>query len=117
MNIMIIIMLILLIISLIIMSLNIFISKKSFKDQEKSSPFECGFDPISSSHLPFSIQFFLISLIFLIFDIELTLLIPLVILSALKFNLSMIICSIIFFFLLILGIYLEYSENSINWNL
>nr|YP_010872894.1 NADH dehydrogenase subunit 3 [Pheidole megacephala]WGV34093.1 NADH dehydrogenase subunit 3 [Pheidole megacephala] len=104
-------------ISLMMMFLNLFISKKSYKDQEKASPFECGFDPISPPHLPFSIQFFLISLIFLIFDIELTLLIPLIILTSLKFNLVMIICSIIFFFLLIIGLYLEYTENSIDWNI
>lgn len=105
------------IISTFLIFLNIFISKKSSIDQEKISPFECGFDPISSNHLPFRIQFFLISLIFLIFDIEITLLIPLVILLSIKFNVAIIICRTIFFFLLILGLYLEYNENSIDWNL
>nr|YP_010872881.1 NADH dehydrogenase subunit 3 [Pheidole yeensis]WGV34080.1 NADH dehydrogenase subunit 3 [Pheidole yeensis] len=104
-------------ISIFLLLLNIYISKKSFNCQEKSSPFECGFDPMSPNHLPFSIQFFLISLIFLIFDIEITLLIPLVILLSMKFNMFMITCSIFFFLLLILGLYMEYTENSIDWNL
>nr|YP_010872959.1 NADH dehydrogenase subunit 3 [Pheidole flavigaster]WGV34158.1 NADH dehydrogenase subunit 3 [Pheidole flavigaster] len=117
MNFIMLILIVLMAISSLMLLLNIFISKKSFKDQEKSSPFECGFDPISLNHLPFSIQFFLISLIFLVFDIELTILIPLTILSSLKFNLAMIICSAMFFLLLILGLYLEYNENSIDWNL
>jgi len=39
------------------------------------STFECGFDPISNNHTPFSVYFFIISLIFLIFDTEITLLI------------------------------------------
>nr|YP_010872946.1 NADH dehydrogenase subunit 3 [Pheidole flaveria]WGV34145.1 NADH dehydrogenase subunit 3 [Pheidole flaveria] len=117
MNSMILTLMMLLIISLFLLVINILISKKSFKDQEKSSPFECGFDPISPNHLPFSIQFFLISLIFLIFDIELTLLLPLIILTSLKFNLSTVIYSIIFFFLLTIGLYLEYTENSMDWNL
>lgn len=108
---------ILIIISFFLIILNIFISKKSLIDQEKISPFECGFDPISTNHLPFRVQFFLIRLIFLIFDIEITLLIPLVILLSIKFNLSIIICRIIFFLLLILGLYLEYNEKSIDWNL
>nr|YP_010872868.1 NADH dehydrogenase subunit 3 [Pheidole smythiesii]WGV34067.1 NADH dehydrogenase subunit 3 [Pheidole smythiesii] len=108
---------IILTISSFLLILNVLISKKSSKDQEKASPFECGFDPIAPSHLPFSIQFFLISLIFLIFDIEIALLIPLAIILSMKFNLSMIICSITFFFLLIAGLYLEYNENSIDWNL
>nr|YP_010872829.1 NADH dehydrogenase subunit 3 [Pheidole nodus]WGV34028.1 NADH dehydrogenase subunit 3 [Pheidole nodus] len=106
-----------LIISFLMMSMNILIAKKSYMDQEKASPFECGFDPLAPNHLPFSIQFFLISLIFLIFDIEITLLIPLVILMSLNFNLPLIICSITFFSLLILSLYLEYTENSIDWSL
>nr|YP_009945166.1 NADH dehydrogenase subunit 3 [Monomorium pharaonis]QOE17535.1 NADH dehydrogenase subunit 3 [Monomorium pharaonis] len=103
-------------ISLLLLMLNFIISKKSFQDREKTSPFECGFDPISSNHIPFSIQFFLISLIFLIFDIEITILIPFIYL--LKFpNLSFIYMSSIILILLILGLYIEYSEKSLDWKM
>ena len=47
-------------------------------DLEKSRPFECGFTPKFSSRLPFSIRFFLITIIFLVFDVELILIFPLV---------------------------------------
>ncbi|EFN76753.1 hypothetical protein EAI_04502, partial [Harpegnathos saltator] len=50
--------------------------KKIFKNREKNSSYECGFESISFSRFPFRIQFFLISLIFLIFDTEISLLIP-----------------------------------------
>nr|ACA62582.1 NADH dehydrogenase subunit 3 [Scaptomyza undulata] len=44
---------IIMMISFIIMMLASILSKKTLVDREKSSPFECGFDPKSSSRLPF----------------------------------------------------------------
>nr|YP_004021382.1 NADH dehydrogenase subunit 3 [Solenopsis richteri]ADP01802.1 NADH dehydrogenase subunit 3 [Solenopsis richteri]ADP01815.1 NADH dehydrogenase subunit 3 [Solenopsis invicta] len=110
------ILIILLSISSILIMLNFLISKKSFQDREKISPFECGFDPISKNRLPFSIQFFLISLIFLIFDIEITLLIPLIFLFKF-FNIPMILSTFFILIMLLLGLYFEYSEKSIDWKI
>nr|AEV76941.1 NADH dehydrogenase subunit 3 [Camponotus vafer] len=103
-----------LLIALFILMLNIFISIKLLKNREKMSPFECGFDPVSKSRMPFSIQFFLISLIFLIFDIEITLLMPLVFLIQV-FNKMYIFISFMFLLILIFGLLIEYLEKSIDW--
>jgi len=107
-------MLIFLLIRFIILILNLFISIKSLKNREKISPFECGFDPLIRSRIPFRIQFFIIRLIFLIFDIEITLLIPLIYMFF-SFNKIILFSSLLFLIILIYGLIIEYLEQSIDW--
>nr|YP_009158972.1 NADH dehydrogenase subunit 3 [Prosopocoilus gracilis]AFQ62186.1 NADH dehydrogenase subunit 3 [Cheironitis sp. MJTNT-2012]AKN01391.1 NADH dehydrogenase subunit 3 [Prosopocoilus gracilis] len=102
-------------ISLVMISVSSILSKKSFIDREKSSPFECGFDPKSSPRLPFSLQFFLIAMIFLIFDVEIALLIPLI--SILNVSKMFWFWSIASFFIciLLLGLYHEWNQGALEW--
>nr|ALO77258.1 NADH deshydrogenase subunit 3 [Mikadonius gracilis] len=99
---------------LMIMIINL-ISKKTFMDREKSSPFECGFDPKSSSRLPFSLHFFLIALIFLIFDVEITILFPLII--SLKLSNMIMYFSMLMYFIsiLLIGVFHEWNQGALDW--
>ena len=45
-------------------------------DSEKVSVYECGFDPLGSSRTPFSVKFFLVGILFLVFDLEVSYLFP-----------------------------------------
>nr|ALO76722.1 NADH deshydrogenase subunit 3 [Glischrochilus hortensis] len=91
------------------------ISKKTFMDREKSSPFECGFDPKSSARLPFSLQFFLIAIIFLIFDVEITLLLPMILTINLSNLMNFSLTFIFFMIILLVGIYHEWKQGALNW--
>nr|YP_010700043.1 NADH dehydrogenase subunit 3 [Parasa lepida]WCH63176.1 NADH dehydrogenase subunit 3 [Parasa lepida] len=106
---------IILILSNILMLLSILISKKSFNDREKCSPFECGFDPKSMARIPFSMHFFLITVIFLIFDVEIALIFPMIPLFKKVNFLTWSLISIFFFLILLLGLYHEWNQNMLNW--
>ncbi|MCL4148262.1 UNVERIFIED_CONTAM: hypothetical protein GTU68_022293 [Idotea baltica] len=71
---------------------------KNFLDFEKLRPFECGFIPQAKFRSPFSMHFFLIAIIFLIFDVELVLLFP----YLLNFNLFQISIEVFLIVILIL---------------
>nr|YP_009434330.1 NADH dehydrogenase subunit 3 [Laticauda colubrina]ASZ83528.1 NADH dehydrogenase subunit 3 [Laticauda colubrina] len=45
-------------------------------DINKLSPYECGFDPVGDARTPISIQFFLVAILFILFDLEIVLLLP-----------------------------------------
>nr|YP_010360289.1 NADH dehydrogenase subunit 3 [Spirama retorta]UNQ84431.1 NADH dehydrogenase subunit 3 [Spirama retorta] len=107
--------LLIMIISNIMMFLSIILSKKSFSDREKSSPFECGFDPKSSARIPFSLHFFLITVIFLIFDVEIALIFPIIPLFKMVNFILWTKISFFFLMILIIGLYHEWNQNMLNW--
>lgn len=75
--------------------------------REMVTPFECGFDPKGSSRLPFSLHFFLVSLIFLVFDVEITLLLPAPVLQGVEGLRRMSVILVGFIFILLGGLYFE----------
>nr|YP_010835904.1 NADH dehydrogenase subunit 3 [Apphia rufipenna]WGC89423.1 NADH dehydrogenase subunit 3 [Apphia rufipenna] len=93
----------------------VILSKKSVIDLQKSSPFECGFNTMSYSRLPFSIHFFLIAVLFLIFDIEIIIIIPMIMLMKSTKLLFWLFTSLIFVFILIIGLYHEWYNGMLNW--
>nr|YP_009231709.1 NADH dehydrogenase subunit 3 [Moloha majora]ALZ50227.1 NADH dehydrogenase subunit 3 [Moloha majora] len=105
-----------LMISTIIMIISSILSKKMILDREKMSPYECGFDPKGSSRLPFSLRFFLIAVIFLIFDVEITLLLPIASIINITNVFSWMITTSGFLFILLLGLYYEWKQGALEWS-
>nr|WBR65541.1 NADH dehydrogenase subunit 3 [Layahima elegans]WBR65606.1 NADH dehydrogenase subunit 3 [Layahima elegans]WBR65619.1 NADH dehydrogenase subunit 3 [Layahima elegans] len=106
---------IIILISLIMMMLASILSKKSFNDREKNSPFECGFDPKCSARMPFSLHFFLIAIIFLIFDVEIALLLPVIIIMKYSNMLIWLSTSMYFLWILLIGLYHEWNQGALEW--
>nr|YP_009316754.1 NADH dehydrogenase subunit 3 [Anax imperator]YP_009942422.1 NADH dehydrogenase subunit 3 [Anax parthenope]AOW43648.1 NADH dehydrogenase subunit 3 [Anax imperator]QOC71591.1 NADH dehydrogenase subunit 3 [Anax parthenope] len=106
---------ILFIITNIIMTIAALLSKKSIIDREKSSPFECGFDPFATARIPFSLRFFLIAVIFLIFDVEIALLLPMMMVMPVSNVQSWLWTSVIFLIILLVGLYHEWNQGALEW--
>nr|QQO80834.1 NADH dehydrogenase subunit 3 [Trichocera sp.] len=101
--------------TMVIMFLASLLSKKSITDREKCSPFECGFDPKSSSRLPFSLRFFLIAIIFLIFDVEIALILPMIMIINYSNLMIWSSTSLFFIFILLAGLYHEWNQGALEW--
>nr|ALO77417.1 NADH deshydrogenase subunit 3 [Passalidae sp. GENSP01] len=103
------------IIPLLIFFLSWILSKKTFLNREKTSPFECGFDPKTFARIPFTLLYFLIIIIFLIFDVEITLLIPMISTFSLTNLMNMTMLMLSFIIILLYGLYHEWYQKALTW--
>nr|YP_009054312.1 NADH dehydrogenase subunit 3 [Cottus dzungaricus]AII79394.1 NADH dehydrogenase subunit 3 [Cottus dzungaricus]QHX99798.1 NADH dehydrogenase subunit 3 [Cottus dzungaricus]UJJ81903.1 NADH dehydrogenase subunit 3 [Cottus dzungaricus] len=84
-------------------------------DHEKLSPYECGFDPVGSARLPFSLRFFLVAILFLLFDLEIALLLPLPWGDQLTAPLMTFLWATAVLMLLTLGLIYEWLQGGLEW--
>nr|YP_010393898.1 NADH dehydrogenase subunit 3 [Coscinasterias acutispina]UPY85820.1 NADH dehydrogenase subunit 3 [Coscinasterias acutispina] len=84
-------------------------------DLEKASPYECGFDPLNSARVPFSFRFFLVAILFLLFDLEIALLFPFP-QALFLFSTSYVLTIVtIFLLILLLGLIFEWTQGGLDW--
>nr|AIY69583.1 NADH dehydrogenase subunit 3 [Struthidea cinerea] len=100
--------------STILTMLNFWLAQMN-PDLEKLSPYECGFDPLGSARLPFSIRFFLVAILFLLFDLEIALLLPLPWAIQLQTPTTTLTWASILILLLTLGLVHEWIQGGLDW--
>nr|YP_010296736.1 NADH dehydrogenase subunit 3 [Bohadschia argus]UMI33342.1 NADH dehydrogenase subunit 3 [Bohadschia argus] len=101
------------ILSLLLLIVGHFLPNRNL-ELEKNTPYECGFDPINSARLPFSFRFFLIAILFLIFDLEIALLFPAMSAINLSIN-TFILFSTLFIVILAGGLAYEWEQGGLEW--
>nr|ABG46080.1 NADH dehydrogenase subunit 3 [Hylarana sp. BLS-2007a]ABG46082.1 NADH dehydrogenase subunit 3 [Hylarana sp. BLS-2007a]ABG46086.1 NADH dehydrogenase subunit 3 [Hylarana sp. BLS-2007a]ABG46088.1 NADH dehydrogenase subunit 3 [Hylarana sp. BLS-2007a]ABG46091.1 NADH dehydrogenase subunit 3 [Hylarana sp. BLS-2007a] len=84
-------------------------------DTEKLSPYECGFDPLASARLPYSMRFFLVAILFLLFDLEIALLLPTPWAIQLSNPITALTWASVIIILLTLGFIYEWLQGALEW--
>jgi len=100
--------------SVLLLAISFIITFDTKLDIEKSSAYECGFQPFSESRYQFEIQFYLIAILFLLFDIEILYLFPFA-LSFVSLSYASFIYLLIFFMLLFIGLFYEISRGILSF--
>lgn len=83
-------------------------------DTQKISPYECGFEPFQDARNKFNIKFYLVGILFLIFDLEIAFLFPWVAAIA-KLGFSGFVGMYFFLILLIVGFAYEWKLGALDW--
>ena len=99
--------------SCVFILLNFFVSPKN-PDPEKLSSYECGFEPFNDSRMEFDVRFYLVAILFIIFDLEVAFLFPWAV-SLSSLGLFGFWSMIIFLFFLTIGFIYEWKKGALEW--
>jgi NADH-quinone oxidoreductase subunit A len=106
------------IVSIIIGALPILVSRalnKGEKNEAKSSAYECGFENFSDARMKFDIRFYLVAILFIIFDLEIAFLFPWAV-ALESLGVGGLISMSIFLLILIIGFIYEWKKGALNWD-
>lgn len=81
---------------------------------EKLYSYECGYSPFSDARDAFDIKFYLVAILFLIFDLEILFLIPLTV-ALVSIKLSEFLLILLFLFILTVGFIYEWKRGGLDW--
>lgn len=108
-------MLLALFLSTLLLILGIYLSPYAL-DFEKLSAYECGFMPVGDARQPFHVRFYLVGVLFLLFDLEIIFLFPgAIFLHSVSNNLVAVFIIFGFTLFLLVGFFYEYIKGVLDW--
>jgi len=84
-------------------------------NEEKNSPYECGFEPFEDSRMKFDIRYYLVAILFIIFDLEIAFLFPWAVVID-ELGTPGLISMGIFLLILIVGFIYEWKKGALEWD-
>ena len=85
------------------------------KDDEKLSPYECGFEPFEDSRAKFDVRYYLVAILFIIFDLEIAFLFPWAVSLDAVGGFGLISMGI-FLAILVVGFIYEWRKGALEWD-
>lgn len=103
-----------LVLGLLMLSIG-FLFGRGTKSKAKLSPYECGFDPFEDARIPFDVRYYLVAILFIIFDLEIAFLFPWAV-SLNKIGTAGIIAMGVFLLVLVIGFIYEWNKGALEWD-
>ncbi|MBB43282.1 MAG: NADH-quinone oxidoreductase subunit A [Rhodospirillaceae bacterium] len=98
----------------IVILLASFIVARQRPDSEKVSPYECGFAPFNDARRQFDVRFYLVAILFIIFDLEVAFLFPWAI-SLSSIGIFGFCSMLLFLVILTVGFIYEWKKGALEW--
>ncbi len=92
-----------------------FLFGKGEKSDAKLSPYECGFEEFEDARIPFDVRYYLVAILFIIFDLEIAFLFPWAI-ALQEIGITGLIAMVIFLLVLVIGFIYEWNKGALEWD-
>ncbi|MEN8166801.1 MAG: NADH-quinone oxidoreductase subunit A [Pseudomonadota bacterium] len=83
-------------------------------DDEKSSPYECGFEAFEDARMKFDVRYYLVAILFIIFDLEIAFLFPWAVVLD-KIGMVGFLAMMVFLGVLVIGFIYEWKKGALEW--
>jgi len=83
-------------------------------DSEKLSPYECGFEAFEDARMKFDVRYYLIAILFILFDLEIAFLFPWAVVLR-EIGLFGLLSMIVFLAILVVGFIYEWKKGALEW--